>query len=66
MLRFMEKKKNPHAKAMGKARWKGVPPEERSRIAKAAVDAREAKRAAKAKVEPADDLRNPPPGPQAQ
>ena len=39
---------NPHAKAMGKARWKGVPPEERSRLAKAAVDAREAKRAANA------------------
>ncbi len=51
----MEKKKNPHAKAMGKARWKGVPPEERSRIAKAAVDAREAKRAAKAKVETQDE-----------
>ena len=46
----MDKKKNPnpHAKAMGKARWKGVPPEERSRLAKAAVDAREAKRAANA------------------
>ncbi len=48
----MAKRKNPHAVALGrkggkkggKARWKGVPPEERQRLARKAARARWGKR----------------------
>ena len=47
-----KKKKNPHAVALGKkggkkdgkARWEGVPPEERSEILRKAVQARWSRR----------------------
>ncbi len=56
----MPKKKNLHAAALsklgarkgGKARWKGVPPAERSEILRRAVQKRWAKAKRKKKAEP--------------
>jgi hypothetical protein len=58
-MALMAKRKNPHAVAMGrkggpkggKARWRDVPPEERSIILRRAVEARWAK-ARKRKANP--------------
>lgn len=47
VLRFFQDQGRAGGKAGGSLRWKGVPAPERSAIAKKAVAAREAKRAAK-------------------